>query len=84
MPLPFRRRIRPEFVTPPQEPHMSRAAALEGVNIRLSELSGIPHAERTPEYWAELDRLLERHTRLAGLLAGRAEASIENYQENPW
>jgi hypothetical protein len=53
------------YEVPPQEPPgQSRLAALMGVDIRLSELAGIPPRERTEEQWDELDRLLERRMRL--------------------
>ena len=80
---------RVDYQTPPQEAtYESRQAALAGVDIRLSELAGIPLRARTEEHWDELDRLLDRRMRLTEQLVpvvpGRAEASIENYQENPW
>lgn len=56
---------RAEYQTPPQEAAViSRAAALAGVDIRLSELAGIPPWARTEEHWDELDRLLDRRMRL--------------------
>ena len=76
------------YQTPPQEPaYVSKQEALAGVDIRLSELAGIPPEYRSEEQWDELDRLLDRRMRLTAALAsalGRVEASIENYQENPW
>lgn len=56
---------RVDYQTPPQEAvYESRQAALLGVDIRLSELAGIPPWERTGEHWDELDRLLDRRMRL--------------------
>lgn len=56
---------RVDYQTPPQEPaYESRQAALDGVDIRLSELAGIPPWARTEEDWDELDRLLDRRMRL--------------------
>ena len=80
---------RVDYQTPPQEsPGVSRLEALAGVDIRLAELAGIPPWARTAEHWDELDRLLDRRMRLTERLVpvvpGRAEASIDNYQENPW
>ena len=57
---------RVDYQVPPQEAAVeSRKAALAGVDIRLSELAGIPPAQRTEEQWDELDRLLDRRARLA-------------------
>lgn len=69
---------RVDYQVPPQEPTVSRQAALMGVDIRLSELAGIPPWARTGEHWDELDRLLDRRMRLTERLVpvvpGRAEA----------
>lgn len=52
---------RADYQIPPQEAAViSRAAALAGVDIRLSELAGIPPYARTAEHWEELDRLLDQ------------------------
>ena len=46
-----------DYQTPPFEAAVeSRKAALAGVDIRLSELAGIPPAQRTEEHWDQLDR----------------------------
>lgn len=56
---------RTDYEVPPQEAAIiSRAAALAGVDIRLSELAGIPPWARTAEHWEELDRLLDHRMRL--------------------
>jgi hypothetical protein len=58
---------RVDFQVPPQEASaQSRLEALTGVDIRLSELAGIPPCQRTEQHWDELDRLLDRRMRLAG------------------
>ena len=77
-----------EYQVPPQEAAVeSRQAALAGVDIRLSELAGIPPWARSEEQWDELDRLLDRRARLARSVPvnpGRVESIVANYQENPW
>jgi hypothetical protein len=56
---------RVDYQIPPQEAAaVSRMEALAGVDIRLSELAGIPPWARTGEHWDELDRLLDRRMRL--------------------
>lgn len=80
---------RVDYQTPPNEAtYESRQAALAGVDIRLSELAGIPSDLRTVEQWDELDRLLARRKRLTEqtvpMVPGRAEKSIEEYGKNPW
>lgn len=80
---------RVDYQTPPQEAaYESRQAALAGVDICLSELAGIPRHLRTAEQDEQIQWLLERRTRLTEqsvpVVPGRAEASIDNYQENPW
>jgi hypothetical protein len=79
------------YNVPPQEsPGVSKLAALMGVDIRLSELAGIPPWERTEEQWDELDRLLDRRARLTSdlrpvpVVPGRVDSIIDNYGENPW
>lgn len=52
-------------VPPPEAAVESRQAALMGVDIRLSELAGIPPWQRTEADWDELDRLLDRRAQLA-------------------
>lgn len=79
---------RGDYQTPTPEPtYESRQAALLGVDIRLSELSGIPRRLRTAEQEEEIDRLVARRSRLMRpappVVPDRAEASIRNYQENP-
>lgn len=41
------------------------ADAIEGLDIRLAELSDIPALVRTEQQWDEIDRLLDRRMRLA-------------------
>jgi hypothetical protein len=77
------------YTVPPQESSgVSKLAALMGVDIRLSELAGIPPWERTEEQWDELDRLLDRRARLTvrpavPVVPGRVTSIIDNYWENP-
>lgn len=53
------------YQTPPPEPAVvSRLEELAGVDIRLSELAGIPRHLRTALHAEEIERLLERRTRL--------------------
>lgn len=77
-----------DYQVPPAEASVvSRREALAGVDIRLSELAGIPPWARSEEQWDELDRLLDRRARLARevpVVSGRVESIVENYQENPW
>lgn len=55
-----------DYQVPPQEAAaVSRLETLAGVDIRLSELAGIPPWSRTEEHWDELDRLLDRRMRYA-------------------
>ena len=77
------------YDVPPQEsPGVSKLAALMGVYIRLAELAGIPPWARPEEHWNELDRLHDPRAplteRLVPVVPGRVEASIHNYEENPW
>lgn len=52
---------RADYQIPPQEAAViSRAAALAGVDIRLSEIAGIPRHLRTVAHAEEMDRLLDR------------------------
>jgi hypothetical protein len=56
---------RVNYEVPPQEAAIiSRAAALAGVDIRLSELAGIPRDMRTEAEHDEIERLMERRSRL--------------------
>jgi hypothetical protein len=76
-------------VAPQESPGVSKLAALMGVDIRLSELAGIPPWERTEEQWDELDRLLDRRARLTvrpavPVVPGRVDSIIDRYGENPW
>lgn len=77
------------YDVPPQEsPGVSRLEALMGVDIRLADPAGIPPWQRTEEHWDELDRLLERRTRLAPrpvpVVPGRVDSIIDNHWESPW
>lgn len=77
-----------DYQVPPAEASVvSRREALAGVDIRLSELAGIPPWQRTEGQWDELDRLLDRRMRLrpaVPVVPGRVESIVANYQENPW
>jgi hypothetical protein len=56
---------RADYQIPPQEAAViSRAAALAGVDIRLSELAGIPRHLRTVAHAEEIERLLDRRSLL--------------------
>ena len=78
-----------DYQVPPAEASVvSRREALAGVDIRLSELAGIPRWQRTGEQRDEMDRLLDRRARLVQeavpVVPGRVESVVANYQENPW
>lgn len=78
---------RVDYQTPPAEAsYESRQAALLGVDIRLSELAGIPRHLRTVDQDEEIQRLLDRRMRLVRppVPVSRTDRSIDNYQENPW
>ena len=55
---------RVDYHTPQEPAYESRQDALLGVDIRLSELAGIPRHLRTAAHVEEIERLLERRTRL--------------------
>lgn len=52
-----RRRIRPEFVTPPVE--VPAEPTIRGIDLRLEVASLIPPHVRTRETWDVVDRLLD-------------------------
>jgi hypothetical protein len=56
-------REHPALSAPPPDA-ASVAAAIAGVDMRLRELMQVPKGDRTPEQWAEIDRLLDRRMRL--------------------
>jgi hypothetical protein len=63
---------RADYQIPPQEAAViSRAAALAGVDIRLSELAGIPRHLRTVAHAEEIERLLDRRS-LLPVVPGRS------------
>lgn len=81
---------RVDYQTPPQEAaYVSKQEALAGVDIRLSELAGIPPWCRSEEQWDELDRLLDRRMRLTAALVpvvpgpDRFNQTVETHWENP-
>lgn len=90
MPLPFRRRIQPEFTVPPAESRDQAAVEdeIEHVDRQLLHYAHIPRGRRKWTWTSGVDRLLDmrnaiRPGRAEVPVAGRAEASIANYWENP-
>jgi hypothetical protein len=84
--------IRPAYATPPTElPNPGIEAQIADVDRKLLSIAVFPRSERGqgPEW--QTDRLLDLRNairpakeRKPPVVPGRAEASIENYQENPW